>query len=66
MWFSMAQTTTDQSQKTMTIVMPLFFGWFTRTMPSGAAVYWVATNVVSILQHYLIQRQLAASKKGVS
>jgi YidC/Oxa1 family membrane protein insertase len=66
MWFSMTQSTTDQSQKTMTIVMPLFFGWFTRTMPSGAAVYWVATNVVSILQHYLIQRQLAAPKKGVS
>ncbi|HAI87528.1 MAG TPA: hypothetical protein DCL63_11130 [Firmicutes bacterium] len=66
MWFSMSQTTAEQSQKAMTFMMPLIFGWFTRSMPSGAAVYWVSSNIVSILQHYVIQRQLAASKKGVS
>ncbi len=66
MWFSMSQTTADQSQKTMTLIMPLIFGWFTRSMPAGAAVYWVSSNIASILQHYIIQWQLAASKKGVS
>lgn len=63
-WFSMAQTATDPSQKSMTIVMPLMMGWFATKMPAGAAIYWVATNVVSILQHQMIQWQLGIGKKG--
>ncbi|MEA4882779.1 MAG: YidC/Oxa1 family membrane protein insertase [Clostridia bacterium] len=65
-WMSMRQTATDPSQKATTIIMPVMLGWFTMKMPAGAAIYWVVTNIVSIAQQWIIQRQLVASKKGVS
>jgi len=64
-WLSMAQTASDPSQKSMTIIMPLMMGWFATQMPSGAAIYWVVTNIVSIAQNWLIKRQFAA-EKGVA
>ena len=36
----------------MLIMMPLMFGFFTLQFPSGLALYWVATNVVSIVLQY--------------
>jgi YidC/Oxa1 family membrane protein insertase len=65
-WLSSRQTATDPSQKTMTIVMPIFMGWITMRLPAGAALYWVTNNIISIVQQWFIQRQLAAAKKGVS
>jgi YidC/Oxa1 family membrane protein insertase len=45
-------TTVDQRQQSMNNMMlwmmPLMFGWFTLQVPSGLAVYWVATNIVGI------------------
>ncbi len=45
-------TTIDQRQQSMNNMMlwmmPLMFGWFTLQVPSGLAVYWVATNIVGI------------------
>ena len=65
-WLSSRQTVTDPSQKTMAIMMPLLMGWIAMKMPAGAALYWVTNNIVSIAQQWLIQRQLVATKKGVS
>jgi len=46
-------TTLDQRQQSMNNMMlwmmPLMFGWFTLQVPSGLAVYWVATNIVGIV-----------------
>ncbi len=46
-------TTVDQRQQSMNNMMlwmmPLMFGWFTLQVPSGLAVYWVATNIVGIV-----------------
>jgi YidC/Oxa1 family membrane protein insertase len=46
-------TTIDQRQQSMNNMMlwmmPLMFGWFTLQVPSGLAVYWVATNIVGIV-----------------
>ena len=60
---SMAQTITDQSQKSMTIIMPLMMGWFATQMPAGAAIYWVVTNIVTMIQHWVIKIQLAPRRR---
>ena len=47
-----------QMNQTMLIMMPLIFAMFTLQFPSGLALYWLATNVVSIgLQYFYTGRQ---------
>ena len=53
--------TTDPQQQSMNNMMlwmmPLMFAFFTLQFPSGLALYWVATNIVSIvLQYFYIGR----------
>jgi YidC/Oxa1 family membrane protein insertase len=48
-----------QMNQTMLIMMPLMFAFFTLQFPSGLALYWVATNVVSIvLQYFYMGRKV--------
>ena len=43
----------QQSMNNMMLwMMPLMFGYFTLNFPSGLALYWVATNIVSIVLQY--------------
>ena len=63
MFFSMRQTTADKNQQMMTIVMPLVFGWITRTLPAGAGLYWVFSNIIGILQNLIIKQQIKAKEK---
>ena len=35
-------------------MMPLMFAWFTLTVPSGLAVYWVTTNIIGLFQAYFV------------
>jgi YidC/Oxa1 family membrane protein insertase len=45
--------------QTMLWMMPLMFAFFTLQFPSGLALYWVATNVVSIvLQYFYMGRKM--------
>ena len=39
--------------RTMLWMMPLLFGWFTLTVPSGRGLYWLVTSFFSILTTYL-------------
>jgi YidC/Oxa1 family membrane protein insertase len=39
--------------RTMLWMMPLLFGWFTLTVPSGLGLYWLVTSFFSILTTYL-------------
>lgn len=52
-----ASASTDQQQQSMNQMMlwmmPLLFGWFTLSFAAGLALYWVATNVVSIALQYV-------------
>jgi YidC/Oxa1 family membrane protein insertase len=41
---------------TMLWMMPLMFGWFTLTVPSGLGLYWCATNLVGIILQYFYMR----------
>jgi YidC/Oxa1 family membrane protein insertase len=42
----------QQMNQTMLIMMPLIFAMFTLQFPSGLALYWLSTNVVSIVLQY--------------
>jgi len=54
----MAMPSTDaQAQsmnQTMGIFMPLFMGYITMSFASGLAIYWVAFNIVGIIQQYFV------------
>jgi len=44
----------DQSammSKQMSLMMPLMIGWFALTMPSGVSVYFLASNILGIVQY---------------
>ncbi|HEY8490326.1 MAG TPA: YidC/Oxa1 family membrane protein insertase, partial [Dehalococcoidia bacterium] len=45
----------QQSMNNMMLyTMPLIFGWFSLTVPSGLALYWFATNLIGIGMNYLV------------
>lgn len=50
--------TTDPKQasmnNTMTMMMPLMFGVFSLSFPSGLAMYWVVSNLIGIITQYFI------------
>jgi len=52
------QTSADPTQQSMGRVMlwgmPLMFGFFALTFPSGLSLYWVLTNIASIVIQYRV------------
>jgi YidC/Oxa1 family membrane protein insertase len=52
------QPSADQQQQSMNRimlwVMPLMFGFFSLTLPSGLSLYWVASNIISIVMQYRV------------
>jgi YidC/Oxa1 family membrane protein insertase len=56
-------TPSDQQEgtmKTMTYVMAAMSFYWGMTFPAGLAVYWTASNLFAIAQHYLIMSPLKA------
>jgi len=52
-----AQTTDPQQQaqsQMMLIMMPALFAFMTLSFPSGLALYWVISNIISIVMQYYI------------
>lgn len=53
-----AQPSLDAQQQSMNRIMlwlmPLMFGFFALTLPSGLSVYWVASNIIGIIMQYRI------------
>ena len=48
----------QQMNQTMLLMMPLMFAFLTLQVPSGLALYWVATNIFSIgLQYFYMGRK---------
>ena len=46
----------DPAQAKMMMLMPLMFGFFFYNMSSGLVLYWLTSNVVGIVQQWLINR----------
>ena len=61
MWLQQKMTTpvsADPKQQAqmrmMTWMMPLMFGFFTLTFPAGLALYWLTSNIISIVMQYFV------------
>lgn len=48
----------ESMMKTMNIVMPIMTGAFAYTMPIGLALYWIAGNVIMLVQQKLVNKML--------
>jgi len=50
--------TSDPKQQSMnnmlTWIMPLMFGFFTISFPSGLAIFWLVSNIIGIITQYFI------------
>lgn len=44
------------TNKTLLYMMPLMFGWFTITVPSGLGLYWLTTSIFTIIMAYLYHK----------
>jgi len=53
----------DQTQKMMTNMMPIMFGWITLSVPAGLALYWIAGNIFSIVQQYFMIKPQVVKKE---
>ena len=55
-----ASPTTNPQQKSqaqmMTVMMPLMFVFFSLTFPSGLALYWIISNIITIVIQYMITK----------
>lgn len=59
-YFQMKQTSTgDATQKSMMMFMPLMIGAFSLRFVAGLTLYWVASNVFTIVQQYLVPGTVA-------
>lgn len=59
-------SSTDQTQRMMLYMMPLFIGWISTTIPSGLVLYWVMFNLLGFAQQILVNKQLQQTKEGAS
>ncbi|HYF82269.1 MAG TPA: YidC/Oxa1 family membrane protein insertase [Clostridia bacterium] len=53
----------DPTQKMMTNMMPIMFGWITLSVPAGLALYWIAGNVFTIVQQYFMMKPSKEKKE---
>jgi len=55
-------TPADPMQAKVFKWMPIVFTFFFLMFPSGLVLYWTVNNLLSILQQWIVNRQLAAPK----
>ncbi len=42
--------------KSMMTIMPLMSAWFAFTLPAGVGLYWIVSNILQIVQQFVLQR----------
>ena len=55
-------TPTDPMQQRMMVIMPLVFGVMFFFFASGLVLYWLTNNVLSILQQWYVNKQIAKER----
>jgi YidC/Oxa1 family membrane protein insertase len=50
---------TDPTQAKIMMALPYVFGVFFLWFPSGLVLYWVANNILSILQQWVINKRIS-------
>ena len=56
----MTPTTADTQQQKIMQYLPIIFTFLFLSFPSGLVLYWLVTNILSIVQQYFVNRKLAA------
>lgn len=58
----------DQAKMTqnMSMIMTLFFGYFTLQVPAGLTLYWVTSNLLQMLQQWAVTRFFLKPKPSVA
>jgi len=51
-------TTTDRTQRMIFIALPFFFVLFVINFPAGLLVYWITTNLWTIVQQAIVRKRL--------
>ncbi|WP_425429491.1 YidC/Oxa1 family membrane protein insertase [Desulfoscipio geothermicus] len=57
-------STTDQTQRMMLYMMPVFITWISTTVPAGLVLYWVTFNILGFAQQLLVNKQVGQVKEG--
>jgi|SRR5690554_309473 len=61
----MMQTATgDSSQRVMMMLMPIFIGWISISFPGGLVLYWVVSNLLGMIQQWMIRRRMALQQRS--
>ncbi|MDQ6891641.1 MAG: membrane protein insertase YidC [Acidobacteriota bacterium] len=53
---AMTPSTADPTQKKIFMAMPLLWGFFLKDMPSGLVLYWLFSNLLTVLQQVIINK----------
>ena len=62
MFLQQKMTMTDQNQKGMMYMMPIFMTFLFMRFPAGLTMYWFTNSLLTIWQQQLIKRKLEAGK----
>lgn len=54
--------TAAQTNQMMTMTMPLMIGFFSLSTPIGLGIYWIASNLIGVLQYYVTKPRMDAIK----
>ncbi len=49
---------TSDTMRAMTTIMPLFSAWFAFTLPAAVGLYWIVSNVIQILNYFLVKKYM--------
>ncbi|HVL96625.1 MAG TPA: YidC/Oxa1 family membrane protein insertase [Solirubrobacteraceae bacterium] len=55
---ALSSVTADRNQRLLIFALPLFFVPFVYTFPAGLLLYWITTNLWTIVQQTIVRRRL--------
>jgi YidC/Oxa1 family membrane protein insertase len=58
----LSTVTADKTQRTIFLLLPIFFIPFVFTFPSGLLLYWITTNLWTIVQGVIVRRRVGPIK----
>ncbi len=54
----MKSNNTSDTMRTMTMIMPIFSAWFAFTLPAAVGLYWIVSNIIQIVNHFLVKKYM--------
>lgn len=54
-------STTNDTMRSMTTIMPLFSAWFAFTLPAAVGLYWIISNIIQIIQHIFVTKYFSGN-----